>query len=160
MLGQLLAGVAHEINNPVSFIHGNITFIKEYASDLLGMLKLYQKHYPNPVLAIQKYAKAIELDFLMEDLPKMLSSMQIGADRIREIVQSLRNFARRDHAKIQTVNIHKGLDGTLVILKNKLKGTAVRAACAQRIRPEIQVLKEYGHLPGLLSRALESGIYE
>ncbi|MBO1347212.1 MAG: transporter substrate-binding protein [Hormoscilla sp. GUM202] len=139
VLGQLLAGVAHEINNPVSFIHGNITFVKEYISDLLGMLKLYQKHYPNPVLPIQKYAQAIELDFLMEDLPEMLSSMQIGADRVREIVQSLRNFSRRDHVKIQTVNIHEGLDGTLVILKNKLKGTADR--------PSIQVFKEYGHLP-------------
>jgi len=139
VLGQLLAGVAHEINNPVSFIHGNITFVKEYASDLLGMLKLYQKHYPNPVLPIEKYTQAIELDFLMEDLPEMLSSMQMGADRIREIVESLRNFSRRDHAKIQTVNIHEGLDGTLVILKNKLKETADR--------PSIQVFKEYGHLP-------------
>lgn len=139
VLGQLLAGVAHEINNPVSFIHGNLTFVKEYALDLLGMLKLYQKHYPLPALAIQKYAKAIEFDFLVEDLPEMFSSMQIGAERIREIVQSLRNFSRRDHAKIQTVNIHEGLDGTLVILKNKLKGTGDR--------PEIQVIKEYGHLP-------------
>lgn len=139
VLGQLLAGVAHEINNPVSFIHGNITFVKEYASDLLGMVKLYQKHYPLPVKAIEKYAKAIELDFLMKDLPEMLSSMQLGADRIREIVQSLRNFSRRDHAQIQTVNIHEGLDGTLVILKNKLKGTGDR--------PEIKVLKEYGYLP-------------
>lgn len=139
VLGQLLAGVAHEINNPVSFIHGNITFVKEYASDLLGMLKLYQKNYPNPVLAIQKYAQAIELDFLIEDLPEMLSSMQVGADRIREIVQSLRNFSRRDQAHIQRVNIHEGLDGTLVILKNKLKGTGDR--------PEIQVFKEYGRIP-------------
>lgn len=137
-LGQLVAGVAHEINNPVSFIYGNITPASEYAEDLLGLLRLYQEHYPDPTPEVQKEIAAIDLDFLMEDLPRVLSSIKVGAERICDIVLSLRNFSRLDGA-MNKVDIHEGIDSTLMILRNRLK--------AQPSRPEIQVIKAYGNLP-------------
>ena len=138
-LGQLVAGVAHEINNPVNFIFGNLTHAKDYAEDILRLLELYQEIYPNPAPEIQQEMEAIDLEFLMEDLPKLLSSMKLGADRIRDIVLSLRNFSRLDEADMKEVDLHEGIDSTLLILQNRLK--------AKPEHPAIQVVKEYGNLP-------------
>lgn len=138
-LGQLVAGVAHEINNPVNFIHGNLTHAQEYTQDLLEFVQLYQQHYPNPVPAIQIAAEDIDLEFVQGDLPKTLASMRVGTDRIRQIVLSLRNFSRMDEAELKPVNIHEGIDSTLMILQHRLK--------AQTDRPAIEVVKDYGDLP-------------
>lgn len=138
-LGTLVAGVAHEINNPTSFIYGNLHYANEYIKDLLDLVRLYQKYYPNPVREIQAHAEAVELDFLIEDLPKVLSSMATGAERIRHLVLSLRNFSRRDQTQMQPVNIHDGIESTLLILNNRLK--------ANSARPAINLIKEYGELP-------------
>ncbi len=138
-LGQLVAGVAHEINNPVNFIFGNLTHANNYTQEVLGLLELYQKHYPSPHPEIQEEAEAIDLNFLLEDLPKLLSSMRVGADRIRQIVASLRTFSRMDEAEIKAVNIHEGIDSTLMILQHRLK--------ARSDRPGIELIKHYGNLP-------------
>jgi len=138
-LGQMVAGVAHEINNPVSFIYGNISYASQYMTDLLQLVELYQKHYPQPTVEIQEYIENIDLEFVREDLLKILSSMKMGADRIREIVLSLRNFSRLDDSAKQPANIHEGIDNTLLILHSKLR--------AQSEYPEIRVIKEYGKLP-------------
>jgi PAS domain S-box-containing protein len=138
-LGQLVAGIAHEINNPVNFIHGNINHASEYTQDLLHLVELYQQRYPNPAAEIQEEIEAIDLDFLSQDLPKILTSMKIGTDRIRQIVLSLRNFSRLDEADMKEVDIHEGIDNTLLLLQNRLK--------ARPEHPEIQVIKEYGNLP-------------
>ncbi|HEY9299968.1 MAG TPA: ATP-binding protein, partial [Phormidium sp.] len=138
-LGQMVAGVAHEINNPVNFIHGNLVYVGEYTQDLLRLVQLYQKHYPNPITEIEEQAETVELDFIMADLDKILSSMKIGTERIRQIVLSLRNFSRLDEADMKPVDIHEGLDSTLLILQNRLK--------AKPEHPAIEVVKEYGNLP-------------
>ncbi|MEB3338657.1 MAG: GAF domain-containing protein, partial [Leptolyngbyaceae bacterium] len=138
-LGQMVAGIAHEINNPVNFIAGNLTYANNYLQDLLSLVKLYQECYPNPVPAIQERTEEIDLEFLIEDLSKLLSSMQIGTERIRQIVLSLRNFSRLDEADKKPVNIHEGIDSTLLILQSRLK--------AQPNQAEIQIIKQYGELP-------------
>ncbi|MEH2283974.1 MAG: AAA family ATPase [Nostoc sp.] len=138
-LGQLVAGVAHEINNPVNFIFGNLSHANNYSQDVLGLLELYQKHYPSPHPEIQEEALAIDLEFLLEDLPKLLSSMRVGADRIRQIVASLRTFSRMDEAEIKAVNIHEGIDSTIMILQHRLKPKSDRIG--------IELVKYYGDLP-------------
>lgn len=138
-LGQMVAGIAHEINNPVNFIHGNLTHVQEYAQDLLNFLQLYQRHYPNPVAEIQAEAEEVELEFLQKDLVKILASMKLGTERIRQIVLSLRNFSRMDEAEFKEVDIHEGIESTLLILQHRLK--------AKQERPEIEVVRDYGKLP-------------
>ena len=138
-LGQMVAGVAHEINNPVNFIHGNLSHASQYMEDLLNLVDLYQQHYPNPVPAIADEIEALDLQFLVDDLPKILASMKVGTNRIREIVLSLRNFSRLDEAEMKPVNIHEGIDSTLLILQNRLKPKGGQ--------PAIQLIKEYGNLP-------------
>ncbi|MEW6497558.1 MAG: ATP-binding protein, partial [Cyanobacteriota bacterium] len=138
-LGQLVAGVAHEINNPTSFIYGNIHPASEYARDLLHLIELYQHHYPNPVAEIAEQLEQIEPEFIAEDFPKLLNSMKEGAERITQIVLSLRNFSRLDETELKWVDIHEGIDNTLLILKHRLKQQPHRSA--------IQVFKQYGNLP-------------
>lgn len=140
-LGQLIGGVTHEINNPASFVYGNVGYANEYVSDLLELLKLYQQTLPDPPTEIQDKIEAIDLEFLIEDLPKMLGSMQGGAERILNIVKSLKNFSRLDGAKMKEVDIHKGIDNTLRILQNRLDGRVKRVV--------IELIKEYGILPGI-----------
>ncbi len=138
-LGQLVAGIAHEINNPISFIHGNLTHIKTYTQDLLDLVHAYQEYIPHPPSALQEQINTIDLDFLNVDITKILGSMQVGSDRIREIVLSLRNFSRLDEAEFKAVDIHEGIDNTLLILQHRLQATAKR--------PAIQVNQQYGDLP-------------
>lgn len=138
-LGQMVAGIAHEINNPVSFVYSNLDYIQEYTKGLLQLIHLYQQYYPNSPQVIQEKINTIELDFLIEDLNKILQSMAIGTKRIREIVLSLRNFSRLDEAEFKSVYLHEGIDNTLMILHHRLK--------AQSHRPLIQVIKKYGQLP-------------
>ena len=138
-LGQMVAGVAHEINNPANFIHANLCFVSEHTQDLIELLELYQKHYPNPAPEIQEEIEIIELDFLKIDLNNIIRSMEKGTRRIREIVLSLRNFSRLDESAFKKVNIHEGIDSTLMILQNRLKP-----------KPNlngITVIKEYGNFP-------------
>jgi PAS domain S-box-containing protein len=138
-LGQMLAGIAHEINNPTSFIYGNITPAIEYAEDLLKIVELYRQYYPEPVAEISEQLEASDADFIAEDFPKLLVSIKEGANRISQIVLSLRNFSRLDEKERQRVDIHEGIDNTLLLLKHRLK--------QQPSRPEIQIIKEYGELP-------------
>ncbi|OLT63229.1 hypothetical protein BJP37_10960 [Moorena bouillonii PNG] len=133
-LGTMVAGIAHEMNNPINFIYGNLFFASDYIEDLLSLVELYQQYYPNPDPEIQNQLEEIDLEFLAQDLPKIIASMKGGAERIREIVLSMRNFSRLDEAKIKPVNIHEGIDNTLVLLSNRLK-------------PGIEVIKQYGDLP-------------
>jgi predicted ATPase/signal transduction histidine kinase len=138
-LGQMVAGIAHEINNPVNFIYGNIDPAHQYINSLLDLLALYEQEYPHPSNKIQAMKEDIDLDFLIVDLQKILTSMRSGADRICNIVVSLRNFSRLDEAQMKSVDIHQGIDSTLLILQHRLQ---------PRIDlPGIEIIKEYSELP-------------
>ncbi|MBD2247685.1 ATP-binding protein [Nostoc sp. FACHB-888] len=138
-LGQLVAGVAHEINNPVNFIHGNITYLDEYTQDLLRMIYLYQQRHSSDDPEIQTLTEEIDLEFLIEDLQKMLNSMKMGTERIRDIVLSLRNFSRMDEAEYKAVDIHEGIESTLLILQHRIK--------EKPDNPRIEINRDYGNLP-------------
>ncbi|MBW4557601.1 MAG: ATPase [Trichormus sp. ATA11-4-KO1] len=138
-LGQLVAGIAHEINNPVNFIAGNLVHAINYSQDLLKLISLYRQHDPHPAAEIQSVSTEIELEFLTTDLPRLLNSMQIGCDRIEQIVRSLRNFSRLDEAEKKTVDIHEGIDSTLLILQSRFKN--------HKTSENISLVKEYGTLP-------------
>lgn len=144
-LGHLVAGLAHEINNPVNFIHGNLSYANTYVQELIELLYLYQQEYSQTTPAIEAKIKEIDLYFLLEDFPQVLSSMKIGVDRIRQIVQSLRVFSRADEEEMKPVDVREGIDSTLLILHSRLK--------AKDKQPDIKVIKEYGDLPPVVCYA-------
>jgi len=138
-LGQMVAGVAHEINNPVTFVYANLDHVQTYATELLALLNQYQTHYPQPVDAVMSAADTIEIDFIQDDMPRALKSMRVGAERIREIVHSLRSFSRVDEAQMKGIDIHESLDSTLLILRHRCKDNGDRGP--------IEVVQHYGQLP-------------
>ena len=138
-LGQMMAGIAHEINNPVNFIYGNLKPASDYFKDLIELVELYQDKYPEPDEELQEHLDNLDLPFMIEDAFKLLESLRIGSDRIRQIVLSMRNFSRLDEASIKSVDIHEGIDSTLLILQHKLRsGTDNKP---------VEIVKQYGHLP-------------
>ncbi|MEA5515656.1 ATP-binding protein [Nodularia sp. UHCC 0506] len=138
-LGQMVAGIAHEINNPINFVHANIGHLKTNFQDIVDLLSLYQQHYPQPHQEIQAKANAIDVKFLIQDLPNIFTSMETGSKRVKNIVLSLRNFARLDESEKKIVDIHEGIDNTLLILQHRLNATDTY--------PGIQIIKDYSHLP-------------
>ena len=138
-LGQLVAGIAHEINNPISFIHSNLPHLTTYIGDLTQLIQLYRTLYPDSHIELDKFIENIELDYLLDDLPKILNSMGTGSERIKEIVLSLNNFSRLGETDFKAVDLHQGLDSTLLLLSNRLKATSHRT--------EIQLIKQYNNIP-------------
>lgn len=138
-LGQMIAGIAHEINNPVTFIHGNLSHIEDYTEDLLDLVECYQQEYPNPSPHLQNKITHVNLDFLSQDFPKVLVSMKVGTERLRELVLSLRKFSRLDEAERKPVDLHEGIESALFLVQHRLSTSAGQ--------PGIQILKEYGELP-------------
>lgn len=138
-LGQLVAGLAHEINNPISFIYGNLQYAGQYVQDLVNIIEVYQQEYPKPTPKIQEIAQDIDLNFMIEDLQNLIAAMYRGSDRIREIVVALQHFSRHDEAEMKRVNIHEDIENTLVMLQHRLREAADR--------PAIVVVKDYGNLP-------------
>ena len=144
-LGQLIAGIAHEINNPVNFIYGNLIYIKDYCNALVKLIELYEKNECKNSQEIEDYINEIDLYFIKQDLPKILSSVESGAERIRQIVLTLRNFSRLDEAEMKAVDIHEGINSTLLILQHRLK--------PKPGYPGITIMKKYGKLPHILCYA-------
>jgi signal transduction histidine kinase len=138
-LGQLVAGIAHEVNNPINFIHGNISHAEQYFQEVLSLLDLYQEHYPNPEITIQDRLEAIDLEFLRADLLKMLESMQTGTKRVQDIVLSLRTFSRLDESALKFIDLHQSLESTLLVLHSRLGHRLSRA--------EIAIERDYVELP-------------
>ncbi|MEH2413132.1 MAG: response regulator [Nostoc sp.] len=138
-LGELIAGIAHEINNPVNFILGNLSHASEYTQNLIDLFQLYQQYYPNPEVEIAQKIDEIDIDFLMQDFPKIISSMHKGTKRLAQMIYSLRHFSRRDDSVVQPIDIHEGIDCTLLILQYRLKANSERS--------EIQIIKDYGTVP-------------
>ncbi|MEM9926990.1 MAG: response regulator [Cyanobacteria bacterium P01_D01_bin.50] len=139
-LGHLVAGIAHEVNNPVSFIYGNLEYVSEYVRDLINLVEAYQQEYPHPTKKIQKIKEEIDLNFLMNDLESLMGAMYRGADRIRSIVVALQNFSRHDETSYKEVNIHHGIDSTLIMLQHRLEKNSSRNAA-------INIVKQYSDIP-------------
>jgi signal transduction histidine kinase len=147
-LGQMVAGVAHEINNPASFIYGNLNFAREYFQDLSRLIELYQQTYPNPTPEIQQLSQEIDWEFLADDWSKLLDSMQVGAERIKKIVLSLKSFSRLDESELKSVDIHENLDNTLLMLQHRLRAENISITDkASLLAPAIEVIKNYSPLP-------------
>lgn len=138
-LGQMVAGIAHEINNPVGFIHSNLDHLFQYVEAILDLLKLYQKFLPEPPEEIEEAIAALDLDFILEDLPKVLKSMEVGTNRIAEIVRNLRIFSRLDESDFKKVDVHENIDSILMMLGGRFKATTKRL--------DVKVVKDYGKLP-------------
>ncbi|MEJ6483785.1 response regulator [Nostoc punctiforme UO1] len=138
-LGQLVAGLAHEINNPISFIYGNLQYAGQYVQDLVNIIEVYQQEYPKPTPKIQQISQDVDLNFMIKDLQNLIGAMYRGSDRIREIVLALQHFSRHDEAEMKRVNIHEDIENTLVMLQHRLRESADR--------PAIIVVKDYGNLP-------------
>ncbi|MBX9256578.1 hybrid sensor histidine kinase/response regulator [Desmonostoc muscorum CCALA 125] len=138
-LGQLTAGIAHEVNNPINFIAGNLNFVEKYVQEIVSLLHLYQKYLPEPPEEIKTAIEKSEIEFLLNDLFKIIQSMQVGTNRVIEIVSSLNNFSRHREAGKKLANLHEGIESTLLILGHRFKANADR--------PAIRIIKEYGNLP-------------